>query len=57
MRVPILDGDGLVVNVIVLSDDAGWIPPDGLSIGQPGGEIGDVWNGSFYERPEVTPFE
>lgn len=57
MRIPLLDINGTVVNVVI-ADDA-WQPPDGLSRGAPGGEIGDTWNGTAYTRlqepePQLT---
>lgn len=49
MRIPLLDSNGIVTN-IVIADDA-WQPPDGVIRGAPGGEIGDTWNGTAYTRP------
>lgn len=52
MRHALLNNDGLVVNVVEAGEE--WEPPAGLSKGQPGGEIGDTWNGITYERPQAT---
>jgi len=52
MRTPLLNADGLVVNVVLAGD--GWTPPDGLTIGAPGGDIGDKWNGVEYVKPSFT---
>jgi hypothetical protein len=43
---PVLDSDGLVVNVIL--HHGTWTPPDGHVLGQEGGEIGDWWDGEKY---------
>jgi hypothetical protein len=51
MRRPLLNADGVVVNVIALTDGAPWTPPAGLALGVPGGEIGDTWDGANYVRP------
>jgi hypothetical protein len=51
---PILDGN-IVVNVIALEDGAIWQPPEGQSIGTPGGRIGDTWDGTQYVSPYVPP--
>lgn len=51
MRIPILDSNSTVINVVI-ADDA-WQPPDGLSRGAPGGEIGDTWNGTAYTRQQA----
>jgi hypothetical protein len=55
-RKPIIDATGLVVNVIEVTDDSQWNPPEGLSFGPVGGERGDVWDGASYRKPEqVAP--
>lgn len=50
-RLPLLDASGVVVNIIELADGAVWTPPAGLTLGAPGGEIGDTWTGTAYARP------
>ncbi len=53
-RLSIIDSTQTVVNVIKLKDGVQWAPPEGLSIGPSGGEIGDQWNGSDYIKPSVA---
>ena len=53
MRLSLLNADGAVVNVVLAGE--GYTPPDGLSIGAPGGEIGDTWDGSAYVKPAPPP--
>lgn len=50
MRKALLNAQGAVVNIVVADDN--WVPTEGLLIGPPGGEIGDVWDGSGYVRAE-----
>jgi len=54
---PILDASQTVVSIAVIDADGGWAPPDGLTIGELGGNIGDVWNGTVYVTtpPLVVP--
>ena len=56
---PLLDANGLVVNVIVHDDalpaEAQPILPDGHTLGPEGGKIGDTWNGSAYVTPPPAP--
>jgi len=53
MRKSILDSSNTVVNVIVLNEDSIWNPPAGQTIGPDGGEIGNIWTGTEYQRPIV----
>lgn len=54
MRAALIDANGLVVNVILIGEN--YTPPDGLTVGPSGGEIGDTWNGVSYVRPVIeTP--
>ena len=43
---------GKVVNLIAIGPDSIWTPPDGYDLGQPGGNIGDTWNGTSYIPPQ-----
>lgn len=54
--IPIIDNTGLVVNVVALADNGYWTPDEGLTLGPPGGSIGDTWDGEKYVSPAVeTP--
>ena len=53
MRKSILDSSNTVVNVIVLNPDSNWTPPDGQAIGPDGGNIGEVWTGTEYQKVVV----
>ena len=50
MRKALVDSDGLVLNTIVIKDDANWSPPDGCTLvdAQSGGSIGDTWDGKRF---------
>lgn len=55
-RVPLIDASGLVVNLVV-AGDAEWSPPEGLTAGPPGGNIGDTWDGTQYIPAAAEPVE
>lgn len=50
MRATLLNQSGSVVNVILVGD--GYTPPDGLTLGPDGGQIGWTWNGSDWVKPQ-----
>jgi hypothetical protein len=56
---PLIDANGVVVNVIVHDDslppEAQPILPDGHTLGVEGGRIGDTWNGTAYVTPPPPP--
>lgn len=50
----VIDGSGIVVNVISIDPDhvETYAPGEGLSlVTEPGGKIGDTWNGSAFITP------
>jgi hypothetical protein len=53
MRASLIDQSGLVVNVVLVG--VGYTPPDGLTIGPAGGEIGWTWDGAQYVPPLAPP--
>ena len=54
MRAPLLDANGLVANVVLVGE--GWTPPDGLTIGPAGGEIGwTLANGAWVKPVDPAP--
>lgn len=56
MRAPILDHTGTVINVVIIGNESDWSPPPGQTLGVPGGEIGDKWDGATYMRtPAPAP--
>lgn len=52
MRKALIDGQGLVLNVIEIEPDANWSPPEGCVL-MDGGEIGDTWDGTKFVKPEL----
>lgn len=55
-RTVLFDAHGVVKNVILAGPD--YAPAEGLTIGPPGGNIGDTWDGSAYippPQPEPPP--
>ena len=52
MRLPLIDATGTVVNVVLAGGD--WTPPDGLTIGPEGGEIGWTWANGDWVKPDES---
>lgn len=50
---PLMDGNGWIVNLIMLDDSSQYDPPDGLTFAPAGGHIGDRWDGARYIRKRV----
>ena len=48
--------NNIVINVILLDEAlvSTWQLPENQEFGPDGGQIGDVWNGTEYEKPIVT---
>lgn len=55
INLPILDASNTVVSVVVVDPKNSWQPDDGMTIGQPGGKIGDTWDGTQYVSPPPAP--
>lgn len=55
-RATLIDASGLVVNKILLPlPGVKWRPPEGLTLGPDGGEVGDRWDGKVFHRPHAPP--
>lgn len=58
MRASLVDGSGLIVNVIVVDEGVEYVPPEGLTlvadpadIAEPGGS----WDGNTFHPPPPPP--
>lgn len=52
MKYPLIDiATNKVVNIIVLAEGSNWTPPNGHTLGDFGGDIGDFWDGTQYVKP------
>ena len=52
MRMALIDGQGLVLNVIEIEPDANWPAPVGCSLIDAGaGSPGDTWDGEKFIKP------
>ena len=58
MRASLVDGSGLIVNVIVVDEGVEYVPPEGLTlVADPAdmAEPGGSWDGNAFHRPPPPP--
>ncbi|MBA2125065.1 hypothetical protein DLM45_02340 [Hyphomicrobium methylovorum] len=53
--VSLIDSEGVVVNTVMLDDDADWTVPEGLVLIRAAANVGDTWDGEKFIAPVVEP--
>lgn len=51
--VSLIDGEGVVVNTVVLDSAANWTVPDGFTLVTVAANIGDTWDGEKFITPAI----